>query len=80
MVTPNFLTRDIDITRFSSFRTPARAEYFCAIRDESDIEKLPTIHRFATEANLPVLWLGGGTNILFAFDAFHGVVVKNELR
>lgn len=77
---PNFLTRDVDITRFSSFRTPACAEYFYAVHEESDIERLSAIHRFAAETSLPILWLGGGTNMLFAFDTFHGIVVKNELK
>ena len=76
----DFLEKNKDITEFSSFKTPASAEYFFELADEWDIDKLQVIYRFAKEENLKVLTIGWGTNMLFAFDVFEWIIIKNNLQ
>lgn len=77
---PASLTLDKDITLLSSFRTPAKTRYFFEVREQSDVEKLVEIYQFAKTESLPIKYLGGGTNILFAFDMFEGVIIRNLLK
>lgn len=76
----SFLEINKDILRFSSFHTPAVARYFFELSGKQDIPKLHDIWKFAQENNLPVVFIGSGTNILFAFDVFEGIVVRNTLK
>lgn len=73
------LQRELDISHFSNFKTPAKAQYYFEIKNSYDIDKLHDIYMFAISAKLPLLFVGWGTNILFAFDYFPGVVIKNLL-
>lgn len=75
-----FLEENKDLLRYSSFHTPATARYFWELRESSDIEKLHPLHKFAKENSLPVVFLGSGTNVVFAFDVFEGVIVRNTIK
>ncbi len=69
-----------DLLKYSSFHTPATARYFFELQEREDIEKLQEIHMFAKDNNLPVVFLGNGTNVVFAFDVFEGIIVRNVLK
>lgn len=75
-----FLEENKDLFRYSSFHTPATARYFFELKERADIGKLHDISRFARENNLPVVFLGSGTNMVFAFDVFEGIIVRNTLK
>ncbi len=75
----NFLETNKDITQLSNFKTRASAQFFYELKNESDIDNLKQIHDFAKMQNLEVLIIWGGTNMLFAFDIFEGIVIKNSL-
>lgn len=75
-----FLQENVDLKNFSSFHTPARVRYFFELRERSDIPKLHEIFQFSKKNNLPIVFLGGGTNILFAFEVFEGIIVRNMIR
>lgn len=76
----DFLKKTKDITQLSNFKTPATAEFFYEIQHERDIDKVKDIYDFAKQNNLKVLIVWWGTNMLFAFDVFQGVVIKNSLN
>jgi len=76
----SFLETDKDLLKYSSFHTPATARYFFELREKQDIPKLHNIWGFAQENNLPIVFLGSGTNILFAFDIFEGIIIRNTLK
>lgn len=76
----SFLQQNIDLRNFSSFHTPAVARYFFDLKNHEDIPHLHEIYVFARENNLPVVFLGGGTNVLFAFDVFEGIIIRNTIR
>lgn len=75
-----FLEENKDLLKYSSFHTPASARYFFELREHSDIPKLHDIWKFAEDNNLPVVFLGSGTNVVFAFETFEGIIVRNMLK
>lgn len=76
----SYLETNKDLLKYSSFHTPASARYFFELQEREDIGKLKEIHIFAQENNLPVIFLGSGTNVVFAFDVFAGIIVRNTLK
>ncbi len=74
------LQRDRDISQLSNFKTPAIAEYYFEIGTESDISILFGIGNFAKKKKKQILFVWAGTNMLFAFEKFEGIVIKNCLE
>ena len=79
-IPPKFLVKDHDLTRSSSFQTPARTRYYYEMREESDVDRLPELFAFITRESFPHIVLGLGTNVLFAFDVYEGVIIRNGLK
>ncbi|PJC56735.1 hypothetical protein CO024_01455, partial [Candidatus Gracilibacteria bacterium CG_4_9_14_0_2_um_filter_38_7] len=75
-----YIEQNKDLLKYSSFHTPAVARYFFELREHSDIEKLHDIWKAAEEKSLPIVFLGSGTNVVFAFDTFEGIIVRNNLK
>lgn len=73
------LQENIDITHLSNFKTPAKAKYYFEINKENDVDLLAEVFDFAEKENCKTLIIGGGTNLLFAFDTFDGIIIKNNL-
>lgn len=64
------------LTPFHTFHLPAKASQ---IIEYTNVEQLLTAWQTAIHANLPVLLLGQGSNVLFT-DDFHGVVLVNKMQ
>lgn len=75
----NYLQKDIEITNYSNFKTKAFSKYFFEIKTKDDVFKLKEIREFCKNNNLDLLFIWWGTNLLFAFDNYNGVVIKNSL-
>ena len=75
----DYLEKNKDITQLSNYKTPARAEYYYELQDEKNVDKIYEIFIWAKKEWYPVLVISGGTNMLFAFDEYKGVVIKNSL-
>lgn len=76
----NFLETNHNVGQYAGYKTRVLSAYFFEILTEKDAEKLGEIFAFAHEKNLEILWMSGGTNILFAKDFFPGIVIKNSLK
>ncbi len=76
----NYLQQNIDITELSNFKTKAIAKYYFEVHSRQDIYKIYEIVKFAKNENLKVLFIWWWTNLLFAFDEFNWVVIKNCLK
>ncbi|EKD66673.1 MAG: UDP-N-acetylmuramate dehydrogenase [uncultured bacterium (gcode 4)] len=76
----DYLEQNKDITNFSGYKTKAVAKYFFELKEKDDLEKLWEIVDFANKNDLKIIFLWWGTNILFAFDVFEGVIIKNNLK
>ena len=74
------LEKNKDISHLSGFNTPAKTQYYYEIHNRQNIETLSKIYTFAQENNLQILLIGWGTNLLFAFDMFEGIIVNNCLK
>ncbi len=70
------LTYDADLLPHNSFGVPARAACLAEIHASEDLEQAVDL---ADSRNLPLLLLGGGTNVLFA-DDFPGMVLLMRNR
>ena len=76
----DYLKRDIDITNLSNFKTKAKTKYYYEINDIEDVYKLHEISVFCKENTIPFLFIWWGTNVLFAFDIYNWVIIKNNLN
>lgn len=79
-MTLSYLIENKDITNLSNFKTPAKAKFYYEINNTEDINKLFEIESFAIFNNYKVLYIWWGTNLLFAFEEFDWIVVKNSLN
>lgn len=66
----------VDLSSLNTFALPARARFFAELRDQ---DELPDLLTFANHQALPVLILGGGSNLVFTED-FPGLVIKMALK
>ncbi len=67
---------NINIQRLTTFGIPAFCHCFTEI---FTLEELTEALNFAEEKNLPLLFLGGGSNVLFA-KSFEGLAIKINLK
>ncbi len=72
---PGSWLRHVDLAGFTSFGVPARARFFASLQQE---DELPTLLQEADDKDLPVLILGGGSNVLLTAD-FPGLVIQMAL-
>jgi len=76
----DYLKKDIDITNLSNFKTKAKAKYYYEINNIEDVYKLHDISTFCKENTIPFLFIWWWTNVLFAFDIYEWVIIKNNLN
>lgn len=69
------IAKNYDLTKLNTFGVKAEAKFFVEIKNEKDIGELFKLPEFK---NSRKLFLGGGSNVLFAED-FDGIVVLNKL-
>lgn len=74
-----FLERNKEITNLSNFKTKAETKYYFEINNLDDVDKIIDIVRFAKENNLSYKILWAGTNMLFAFNKYKWIIIKNNL-
>src|SRR4051812_26080107 len=61
----------------TTFGLGGTARYFCRAESLDDVRAALA---FARENNVPHMVLGGGSNILFSDEGFHGLIIKLELK
>ncbi len=70
------IEEQISLAPFTTFQIGGPADYFARVGSETElVEAL----QFASEKDLSVFMLGGGSNVLFADSGFRGLVIKNEI-
>ena len=75
----DILQKNVDITELSNFKLKATTSYYYEINNKQDIDSLSGIYNFSKENNFEILFIWGGTNLLFAFDNFDWIIIKNNL-
>lgn len=74
------LERNKDISRLSAFKTPATTEYFFEFDHRDKSTELVSALAYIRSQGLPVVYIASGTNCLFAFDHFPGIIVHIGLK
>ena len=73
------LQKNKDITQLSNFKTPASARWYFELNNMTQLSEFKDVIVFAHTKKLPILLLWWWTNMLFAFDTYEGIVIKNNL-
>ncbi len=68
----NSPVRHYNLTPHTTFGLPCKAAYYTELHDEGSLNAICSLPEFDRNT---VLWLGGGSNIVFAGD-YHGLVVR----
>lgn len=76
----NFLQNNIDISNLSWFKTRAFTKYYFEINSIDDLSLLKDLIKFSKDNNLKILFVWWWTNLLFSFDLFNWIVIKNNLK
>ncbi len=76
----DFLQKNIDVTNLSNFKTKALSKFYFEINSLEDINRLKDINDFCKHNNISILFIWWWTNLLFAFDIYNWVIVKNNLN
>ncbi|MCO6564897.1 MAG: UDP-N-acetylmuramate dehydrogenase [Apibacter sp.] len=71
------IQENIDIKKFTTFHVSAICRFFT---ETFTLEELNEALNFSVNNKLPVLFIGGGSNILFINKAFNGLVIKVNLK
>ena len=75
----NFLEKNKDISNLSNFKTKAIVKYYFELDNRQDLDKLNEVMSFAIKNNIEILFIWSWTNLLFAFDFFDWIIIKNNL-
>src|SRR6185503_1038889 len=77
MLAANLIRESVSLAPLTTLGVGGAARYFAEIRAENE---LPVALAFAQEQRLPVLLLGGGSNLVVADEGFDGLVIRIALR
>lgn len=66
------IQNQVSLSKYTSWQVGGNAEYFCAPRDEKEIEEAV---RWAKSKNAKITILGGGTNVLVSDLGIEGLVI-----
>jgi len=69
--------RNKNLFQYLTLRTKTVAEYFFDAKTREDLIKITTVRQ---EYNLPVFFLGGGSNLALVKNILNGLVVKNSYQ
>lgn len=69
------LQRDVILAPYSTFQIGGIADYFFKAKNK---EELKNSYLWGKENNLPILIVGGGSNVIFSDLGFRGLVIRNE--
>jgi UDP-N-acetylmuramate dehydrogenase len=75
VVRKDLIERDVSLRSFNTFGVDANAALFARVQSLEDLQLVSADHRLA---GVPLLILGGGSNVLFTQD-FDGCVLKVEI-
>lgn len=71
----NNVFTDVSMKQHTTFRTGGNADYFVTVQSE---ENLTGLIGYLRAEKLPYYILGNGSNVLFADEGYHGVVLKTS--
>jgi UDP-N-acetylmuramate dehydrogenase len=70
------LQENVSLGQHSTMRLGGPARYLCAVTERSQVGQAVA---WAKEQNLPVIMIGGGSNIIWRDEGFSGLVIVNKI-
>jgi len=71
------LTFNVPLGPLTTMKLGGNARAFCTVCSEDDLVEATA---WATEHNVPMFMIGGGSNIIIGDDGFDGLVLKSEIK
>lgn len=71
------IERNIPLGPLTTFKIGGRANYYVEVKSTNDMLE---VCRWVNENNVPVIIIGGGSNVLFSDDGFRGLVIRNNIK
>lgn len=76
----DFIEKNKDITQLSNFKTKAKAKYYYEFNNLEQLHELKLIFKYIQDNDVQHLIVWWWTNMLFAFDIYEGIIIKNNLK
>ena len=70
------IRKNVSLAKYSTMRLGGKATYFATVKDASDI---PHLLDWAEDKKLPVIMIGGGSNLIWSDQGFDGLVIVNKI-
>ena len=70
------IDQNISLNSYSTMRLGGKALYFTELHNKQDVEEAAW---WAEEHQVPLLIIGGGSNVIFTDEGYHGLVAHNML-
>lgn len=70
------IQENVPLAQYTTFRIGGPARFFCIVKSEDELMEAVN---FAKKNLVPFLVIGGGSNLLFSDQGYHGLVIKNEI-
>ncbi len=77
------ILENIALAPYTTFKIGGPARFFCAVKSEDELVgsvKFAQTYKKNGSNGLPLLVLGGGSNMLISDDGFKGLVIKMEIK
>lgn len=70
------MEENVLLKNFGTLRVGGPARFFCTVENLADLKEAVG---FAKEKKLPLLTIGGGSNMYFSDDGFPGLIIRNQM-
>lgn len=71
------IRENVSLRGYSTMRLGGQAAYLCDVENEADIEEAVA---WADERHLPLIMIGGGSNIIWKDEGFNGLILVNKIK
>lgn len=68
--------QNVSLRHYSTMRLGGNAAYLCDVHNRQEVEEAV---RWASEHNVPIMMIGGGSNIIWKDEGFPGLVLVNKI-
>lgn len=71
------IQKKIKLDQYTTFKIGGKADFFMVLKSLADLSEAIS---WARKNQQPILFLGGGSNVLISDSGFRGLVIKNEIK
>lgn len=71
------IVENVDLSKYSTMRVGGKAKYFSEIESVDDLSEAV---KFTKEKSIPLIMIGGGSNLIWQDKGFEGLVIINRIK